>query len=321
MPTGRIAVGNGSCEILLAGRRGDARAGRRDRLRLAVVLDVPAPGRDVRRHARSRCRSNDAGEHDLEAMAARGHRRHAHGDRLQPEQPDAPPRSRRPTIDAFVGRAAAPRRRDPRRGLRRVLVAPGPRRLARPARAPPEPGRCCAPSRRSTASAACAPATRSARRSSGSRSTACASRSPSTRSRRPPRPRRSTTRTRSSGASSRPRSSACTSSRSSRERGLETTDSQANFSWVSLGDRDEDEIVDGLAKQGVIVRAGSGARRGGLDARHLRHAHGERPLPGGARQAAVALLQVWRCPGTLSRPHEERPQGAGRRAYWYWRFT
>jgi histidinol-phosphate aminotransferase len=40
------------------------------------------------------------------------------------------------------------------------------------------------------------------------------------------------------------------------ERGFETTDSQANFSWVSLGDRDEDEIVDGLAKLGVIVRAG-----------------------------------------------------------------
>ena len=29
------------------------------------------------------------------------------------------------------------------------------------------------------------------------------------------------------------------------ERGLETTDSQANFSWVSVGDRDEDEVVDG----------------------------------------------------------------------------
>jgi histidinol-phosphate aminotransferase len=41
------------------------------------------------------------------------------------------------------------------------------------------------------------------------------------------------------------------------ERGLETTDSQANFSWVSLGERDEDEIVDGLAARGVIVRAGS----------------------------------------------------------------
>jgi histidinol-phosphate aminotransferase len=40
------------------------------------------------------------------------------------------------------------------------------------------------------------------------------------------------------------------------DRGLETTDSQANFSWVSLGDRDEDEVVDGLARQGVIVRAG-----------------------------------------------------------------
>jgi histidinol-phosphate aminotransferase len=41
------------------------------------------------------------------------------------------------------------------------------------------------------------------------------------------------------------------------ERGLRTTEGQANFSWVSLGDRDEGEIVGGLAKQGVIVRAGS----------------------------------------------------------------
>jgi histidinol-phosphate aminotransferase len=40
------------------------------------------------------------------------------------------------------------------------------------------------------------------------------------------------------------------------DRGLATTDSQANFSWVSLGDRDEDEVVDGLARQGVIVRTG-----------------------------------------------------------------
>ena len=39
-------------------------------------------------------------------------------------------------------------------------------------------------------------------------------------------------------------------------RGLQTTESQANFSWVSLGDRDEDAIVEGLARQGVIVRAG-----------------------------------------------------------------
>jgi histidinol-phosphate aminotransferase len=40
------------------------------------------------------------------------------------------------------------------------------------------------------------------------------------------------------------------------ELGLETTDSQANFSWVALGERDEDEVVRGLAERGVIVRAG-----------------------------------------------------------------
>jgi histidinol-phosphate aminotransferase len=41
------------------------------------------------------------------------------------------------------------------------------------------------------------------------------------------------------------------------ERGLETTDSQANFSWVSLGERDEDEVIRGLEERGVIVRAGA----------------------------------------------------------------
>jgi histidinol-phosphate aminotransferase len=40
------------------------------------------------------------------------------------------------------------------------------------------------------------------------------------------------------------------------ERALETTDSQANFSWVSLGDRDEDEVIRGLEERGVIVRSG-----------------------------------------------------------------
>ena len=39
-------------------------------------------------------------------------------------------------------------------------------------------------------------------------------------------------------------------------RGLATTESQANFSWVALGDRDEDAIVQGLGERGVIVRAG-----------------------------------------------------------------
>jgi histidinol-phosphate aminotransferase len=40
------------------------------------------------------------------------------------------------------------------------------------------------------------------------------------------------------------------------ERGLATTDSQANFSWVSLGGRDEDALVRALAERGVIIRAG-----------------------------------------------------------------
>jgi histidinol-phosphate aminotransferase len=40
------------------------------------------------------------------------------------------------------------------------------------------------------------------------------------------------------------------------EMGLHTAQSEANFSWIDLGDRDEDAIVGGLARQGVIVRAG-----------------------------------------------------------------
>jgi len=40
-------------------------------------------------------------------------------------------------------------------------------------------------------------------------------------------------------------------------RGLDCTDSQANFSWVALGDRDESAVVKGLADRGVIVRAGA----------------------------------------------------------------
>jgi histidinol-phosphate aminotransferase len=41
------------------------------------------------------------------------------------------------------------------------------------------------------------------------------------------------------------------------ELGLEAADSQANFCWFDLGDgRDEEQIVRGLAEQGVLVRAG-----------------------------------------------------------------
>jgi len=41
-------------------------------------------------------------------------------------------------------------------------------------------------------------------------------------------------------------------------RGLASADSEANFSWVALGDRDEDAIVTALADRGVLVRGGKG---------------------------------------------------------------
>jgi histidinol-phosphate aminotransferase len=46
-------------------------------------------------------------------------------------------------------------------------------------------------------------------------------------------------------------------------RGLEQTDSQANFSWFGLGERDEVEIMRALGERGVIVRAGSALGRDG----------------------------------------------------------
>ncbi|MEO7198207.1 MAG: histidinol-phosphate transaminase [Solirubrobacterales bacterium] len=42
-----------------------------------------------------------------------------------------------------------------------------------------------------------------------------------------------------------------------RELGLRTAETQTNFSWIDLGDRDEVEIVEGLGRAGVIVRPGT----------------------------------------------------------------
>ncbi|MEA2373767.1 MAG: histidinol-phosphate aminotransferase, partial [Thermoleophilaceae bacterium] len=57
------------------------------------------------------------------------------------------------------------------------------------------------------------------------------------------------------------------------ERGLTTSESQANFAWVALGDRDEAEILRGLAERGVIVRGGTALGGAG----HLRVTYGTRP--------------------------------------------
>jgi len=48
---------------------------------------------------------------------------------------------------------------------------------------------------------------------------------------------------------------------------LQVADSQANFCWLSLGERDEDEIMQGLRERGVLVRGG---RALGADAPALR---------------------------------------------------
>jgi histidinol-phosphate aminotransferase len=57
-----------------------------------------------------------------------------------------------------------------------------------------------------------------------------------------------------------------------RERGFVTADSQANFSWLALGDLDEGEVVDSLAKAGVAVRPGTPLGGPG----HLRVTYGTR---------------------------------------------
>jgi histidinol-phosphate aminotransferase len=57
-----------------------------------------------------------------------------------------------------------------------------------------------------------------------------------------------------------------------REMGFEAAESQANFSWFSLGDLDEDEVVESLAKAGVAVRPGTPLGGPG----HLRVTYGTR---------------------------------------------
>ena len=98
------------------------------------------------------------------------------------------------------------------------------------------------------------------------------------------------------------------------ERGFETTDSQANFSWVSLGDRDEDDVVDGLAKRGVIVRAGRALGQEGW----MRVTYGtrqrERPFPRRAGPTALSLLQ----PSAVTRLSTLRRELSHR---WYPRFS
>jgi histidinol-phosphate aminotransferase len=56
------------------------------------------------------------------------------------------------------------------------------------------------------------------------------------------------------------------------ELGLTTAETEANFSWVSLDDHDEADVVQSLGRDGIIVRPGSGLGGPG----HIRVTHGHR---------------------------------------------
>lgn len=55
--------------------------------------------------------------------------------------------------------------------------------------------------------------------------------------------------------------------------GLRTAETQTNFSWIDLGDRDEAAIVEGLGQRGIIVRPGTPLGGPG----HIRVTYGTEP--------------------------------------------
>jgi histidinol-phosphate aminotransferase len=57
------------------------------------------------------------------------------------------------------------------------------------------------------------------------------------------------------------------------ELGLEKAETQANFSWISLGERDEQALIGALREAGVIVRGGTALGGPG----HIRVSYGTRP--------------------------------------------
>ncbi len=56
------------------------------------------------------------------------------------------------------------------------------------------------------------------------------------------------------------------------ELGLRQSDSQANFAWIALGDHRESDVLKGLAERGVAVRPGEGLGGAG----HIRATYGTR---------------------------------------------
>ena len=70
--------------------------------------------------------------------------------------------------------------------------------------------------------------------------------------------------------------------------GLEAPASQANFSWVALGDRDEGDVLEELARAGIAVRGGSPLGGPG----HFRVTYGTRPQNEKFIAALREVLQI-----------------------------
>jgi histidinol-phosphate aminotransferase len=73
-----------------------------------------------------------------------------------------------------------------------------------------------------------------------------------------------------------------------RELGLSTAETQANFSWIDLGDADEKEIVAGLAEQSIAVRPGTPLG----DPGHIRVSYGTPPENDRFLEVLSQLLEV-----------------------------
>ena len=58
-----------------------------------------------------------------------------------------------------------------------------------------------------------------------------------------------------------------------RDLGLDPPASQANFSWIPLGDHDEAEVIQSLGERGIVVRGGTSLGGPG----HIRVTYGTHP--------------------------------------------
>ena len=275
-------------------RRGAARARRRARLRVAVVLASTRTWRPRRARRAIRVPLDARRRHDLDAMLARDHRRDAARDRLQPEQPD---------VDGAAGSTRSRLRRARSRATSRVILDEAycefntlddPDASHRPP-AQSHPNLVLLRTF-SKVYGLCGLRVGFALCGDGglrhARSTRCASRSSATPPRRPRRSRRCATRTRSPSASSGRSSRASRSRRRCASLGI-SPPSRRRTSPGSTCRPDGEEPPRSRPRRARARRARRARARGqragprGRAARDLRDAGAERALPARARRSAL----------------------------------